>query len=74
MGGVSDNARCLVTLTVRQASVRKPFKFFNFLIENVEFAPTVAHKWSETAPLYHSRTSLHRFHQKLKALKQYIRA
>nr|VDC96516.1 unnamed protein product [Brassica oleracea] len=40
VGGVSDNARCLVTLTVRQASVRKPFKLFNFLIENVEFAPT----------------------------------
>ena len=36
-GGVFDHARCIVSLTERQTKVRKPFKFFNFLIDNADF-------------------------------------
>ncbi|KAH0896992.1 hypothetical protein HID58_046560 [Brassica napus] len=36
--------------------------------------PLVCRKWTETEPLYHSRTTLHRFHQKLKTLKHDIRS
>lgn len=72
-GGVSDHARCLVSLTEHQTSTRKPFKFFNYLIGNEEFMPLVAHKWAETGPLFHSRTALSRFHQRLKSLKHDIR-
>ena len=36
--------------------------------------PLVRRKWTESEPLYHSRTALHRFHQKLKTLKHDIRS
>lgn len=73
-GGISDHARCMVSLTKRQENTKKPFKFFNFLIENVELLPLVARKWSESEPLHHSRTALNRFHHKLKALKHDLRS
>ena len=60
-GGVSDHARCMVTLTKCHVSTRKPFKFFNFLIENEELKPLFARKWAKSEPLHHSRMALHQF-------------
>lgn len=33
------------------------------------FLPLITRKWGESGPLYHSRSALQRFHQKLKTLK-----
>lgn len=72
-GGISDNARCIVSLTEQHTTIRKPYKFFNFLIDNADFLPLITRKGDETGPLYHSSSALHKFHQKLKTLKHDLR-
>lgn len=37
------------------------------------FLSTVAHVWSDSPPLYHSRVALSLFHKKLKQLKAHLR-
>ena len=73
-GGVSDHARCLVRLTGQLDESRKPFRFFNYLADHEEFLPTVKGVWDTTPQLYHSRSALTCFHQKLKQLKFHLNA
>lgn len=73
-GGDSDHARCLVLLSDTREYVRRPFKFFNFLVDHEQFIPTVKTVWDATEPIHHSRSALSRFHHKLKTLKQELRA
>ena len=73
-GGISGHARCLIRLTGTTNEARKPFRFFNYLTEHNDFLPTIKGVWDTSAALYHSRTALTRFHQKLKLLKQPLRA
>lgn len=47
-GGISDHARCLLRLSSNTETVRKPFRFFNYLAEHEEFLPTVAKLWEST--------------------------
>lgn len=72
-GGISDHSRSLVRLSQSSASVHKPFKFFNYLLDLPQFLPTVSRIWNDNSPLYHSRSALHRFHKQLKHLKFELR-
>lgn len=72
-GGISDHARCVIRLKQQSVGNRKPFKFFNYLVEHGDFLPTVRSKWEATAPISHSRTALNMFHKKLKSLKYAMR-
>ena len=73
-GGISDHARCFVRLAGATNEVWKPFRFFNYLMEHTDFLSTVKETWDTSEPLFHSRLALSRFHQKLKLLKQPLRA
>ena len=68
--GISDHARCVVTLTKKVAvRKRRHFQFFNYLAKHPLFLETVKEFWASTEPLYHSLAAMHMFHKKLKALK-----
>ena len=73
-GGVSDHARCLVRLSGQLDESRKPFRFFNYLVEHEDFLHTVKEVWDTSPQLYHSRSALSSFHKKLKLLKFNLRA
>lgn len=73
-GGVSDRERCMVSLSDSREEVRRRFKIFNFLAEHEQFIPTVKAVWDSSEPLHHSRSTLSRFHHKLKELKKELRA
>lgn len=72
-GGISDHARCVVTLVGAENETRKPFRFFNYLTEHSEFLPAVKRVWESSQPIFHSRLALSRFHAKLKLLKYDMR-
>ena len=72
--GVSDHARCLVRLLGQLDEARKPFRFFNYLVEHEDFLNTVKEVWDTSPQLYHSRSALSSFHKKLKLLKFNLRA
>ncbi|KAH0893910.1 hypothetical protein HID58_056339, partial [Brassica napus] len=68
-GGVSDHLRMNIQLReVPQGNV-KPFKLFNHTASHPRFLEVVDRVGHETVPLFHSRTALQRFQDKLKALK-----
>lgn len=67
-GGISDHSRSLVRLSQSSTPARKPFRFFNYLVDHPQFHPTVSCIWNENSSLYHSRFALHRFHKQLKHL------
>lgn len=52
---------------------RKPFKFFTHVIHHPQFLEVVAQVWNSTPQLFHSRTALKKFHDKLKLLKSELR-
>lgn len=72
-GGISDHDRCVVQLSGSHNETRKPFHFFNYLREHEEFLLTVKRVWESTQVIYHSRSSLSKFHAKLKLLKYDMR-
>lgn len=51
----------------------KPFKFFNHTASHPRFLEVVDRVWNETEDLFHSRSALRRFQDKLKALKSELR-
>ena len=51
----------------------KPFKCFNHSASHPRFLEVVASVWNESAPLYHSRSALKFFQEKLKCLKSVLR-
>ncbi|KAL1215901.1 hypothetical protein V5N11_029180 [Cardamine amara subsp. amara] len=73
-GGSSDHARCQISLDSQPALSQKPFKFFNVLTLLEGFISTVAEFWTETEPLFISKTALYRFSRKLKGLKHQLRS
>lgn len=52
----------------------QPFKFFNLVASHPRFFEVVSRVWNETDPLFHSRSALRRFHEKLKSLKFEMRS
>ncbi|KAG5400318.1 hypothetical protein IGI04_014925, partial [Brassica rapa subsp. trilocularis] len=72
--GYVGMSRCFIRLDGATNEVRKPFRFFNYLTEHTDFLSTVKETWDTSEPLFHSRLALSRFHQKLKLLKQPLRA
>lgn len=72
-GGVSDHLRMHIQLREVPQGNAKPFKFFNHTASHPRFLEVVDRVWNETAPLFHSRTALRRFQDKLKALKSEMR-
>lgn len=73
-GGVSDHM-CMHTQfrEVTQGNM-KPFKFFNHVASHPRFLEVVSRVWNETEPLFHSRSALRRFYEKLKSLKFEMRS
>lgn len=72
-GGVSDHVRMVTQLHDRGLVKPKPFKFFIHVTQHPQFLEIVQRVWNSTAPLFHSRSALRRFHDKLKALKHDLR-
>ena len=72
-GGISDHARCVVTISGDLNETRKPFRFFNYLCDHPDFLPTVKRIWDSTQPIHHSRAALSKFQGKLKLLKYDMR-
>ena len=72
-GGVSDHMRMHIQLREAPQGNSKPFKFFHHTASHPRFLEVVSRIWSETAPLYHSRSALKLFQDKLKALKYELR-
>ena len=68
-GGVYDHLRMHIQLREVPQGNAKRFKFFNHTASHPRFLEVVDRVWNETAPLFHSRTALRRFQDKLKALK-----
>ena len=68
-GGVSDHLRMHIQLREAPQGNSKPFKFFNHTASHPRFLEAVSRVCNETAPLFHSRSALRRFQDKLKALK-----
>ena len=68
-GGVSDHMRMHTQLREAPQGNSKPFKFFNHTASHPGFLEAVSRVCNETAPLFHSRSALRRFQNKLKALK-----
>lgn len=71
--GVSDHTRCWIRLETPLPGNKRPFKFFNFLVDHPDFIDTVATIWEQTEVLFHSTSALYRFHKKLKLLKPALR-
>lgn len=70
--GVSDHTRCLVRL-VTPSGNKRPFKFFNFLVDHPDFHDRFSTVWDSTEALFHSTSALYMFHKKLKLLKPVLR-
>ncbi|KAG2250693.1 hypothetical protein Bca52824_080829 [Brassica carinata] len=68
-GSVSDHLRMHIQLREAPQGNSKPFKFFNHTASHPRFLEAVSRVCNETAPLFHSRSALRRFQDKLKALK-----
>ncbi|KAH0943298.1 hypothetical protein HID58_002935, partial [Brassica napus] len=68
-GGVSDHMRMHTQLRNVPPVNMKPFKFFNHLTGHPKFLEVVEWVWNESPPLFHSRSALGMFQEKLKALK-----
>lgn len=65
-GGVSDQLRMYVLLKEAPQGNMKPFKFFNHTTSHPRFLEVVEHIWNQSAPIYHSRSVLKLFQEKLK--------
>lgn len=72
--GISDHARCCVFSSPQLPARNYPFKFFNFIVAHPRFIEVASEPWQSTTPIFHSRSALSRFHQKLKLLKPVLRA
>ena len=72
-GGVSDHLCMHVLLREAPQGNMKPFKFFTHTTSHPRFLEVVDRIWNQTAPLYHSRSALQLFHEKLKSLKFELR-
>ena len=68
-GGISDHARCVVTISGDLNESRKPFRFFNYLCDHPDFLTKVKRVWDLTQPIHHSRAALSKLQGKLKLLK-----
>lgn len=68
-GGVSDHMRMHTQLRNVPPVNMKPFKFFNHLTGHPKFLEVVERVWNKSPPLFHSRSALGMFQEKLKALK-----
>lgn len=68
-GGVSDHARMATMLRSAGSVNPKPFNLFTHVANHPLFIEVVNRVWNVTPPLYHSRSTLKRFHDKLKMLK-----
>lgn len=68
-GGVSDHLEMHIQLREAPPGNSKPFKFFNHTAAHPRFLEVVHRIWNETGPLFHSRSALRMFQDKLKALK-----
>ncbi|KAJ4894899.1 Uncharacterized protein Rs2_21693 [Raphanus sativus] len=66
--GVSDHTRCWIHLDTPPPGNKRPFKFFNFLVDHPDFKDIVATVWESTEVLFHSTSALYRFNRKLKLL------
>ena len=66
--GIFDHTRCWVRLETPPPGNKRPFKFFNFLVDHPDFHDTIATVWDSTEVLIHSTSALYRFHKKLKLL------
>ena len=64
-GGLSDHLRMHVQLRDIPQSNMKPFKFFTHVTNHPRFLEVVARVWNETPPLFHSRSALGKFQEKL---------
>ena len=73
-GGVSDHLLMHIQLRDILPGNMKPFKFFNHVASHPRFLDVVSQVWNTSAPLFHSRLALKRFHEKLKSLKSEMRA
>ncbi|CAA7048764.1 unnamed protein product [Microthlaspi erraticum] len=66
----SDHASCEVSLQHVIQRAKKPFKFFNFLLQNNDFVPMIANQWFSLNVV---GSDMFRLSKKLKALKNPIR-
>lgn len=64
----------MVRLSGQLDEARKPFSFFNYLVDHEEFLHTVKEVWDTSPQLYPSHSALSCFHRKLKLLKFSLRA
>ena len=66
----SDHASMSLAMQFGAPRQKKPFRFFNYLLQNEAFLPLVAHHWFS----YNiSGTAMYRVARKLKTLKRAIR-
>ncbi|XP_028095113.1 uncharacterized protein LOC114295119 [Camellia sinensis] len=68
--GVSDHSPVIVHLGPEEAKLKKPFKFFDFWADHVEFLPRVHGVWRK----YIRGSPMFRVCQKLKTLKPILKA
>ena len=68
--GFSDHAPISISLSISSPSIKRLFRFFNFLLQNSEFLPMIAEKWFS---INVTGSAMLRVFLKLKCLKKFIR-
>lgn len=66
----SDHSPISISLSVSSPTIKRPFRFFNFLLQNNEFLPMIAEKWFS---INVTGSAMLRVSKKLKQLKKHIR-